>query len=377
MKKIIIYITLIFAFLMFLSLNRTNIKADFKEPLIIEDIDYELNTICVLLQRKMTFSRKVYCVDDFQDIKADRIFEDQTHADIVKYILNNEPGMPNYLKKMNLDTFNRSITISYNEDLSREQLIEYARIIRERDDVYAVSLSQIGEWANEKDNPFYQKFNLQEIYHHFAWVKIKNIPNKKSIVKYSYNEERDFEYIAEAEIIEVFDNDGKINDLYIEYLNEKMIKKENIKIIIPAKMIDYIYSGDELIINYNLIIKKVLIDNKLQFVIDLRQRYDKVISVFKNRMYFNGFDILDDFVLNSEFIKDFYKNKDYYYNEFLIKNKLHIFNGKIFYDGDPIEYLKLYIDALYKIELSKQKLKIESWNECRKNMNTLILDGNA
>lgn len=55
MKKIVFLVFSIFCY----KNNFLNLKAEFKEPLIIEDIDYELDTICVLLQRKMTFSGKV------------------------------------------------------------------------------------------------------------------------------------------------------------------------------------------------------------------------------------------------------------------------------------------------------------------------------
>lgn len=168
MKKIIL-LFLLFA-LSLISLPRILLHSDTnynteekKEPIVSIDQDFSLNSICVMLKYYRTLDMKEYTIEDFLYFSPDKVIEADSYLyDLIKEKIKGNK-VPKNIDEKDYSSYHRTLYLKWNENLSKETIIDYIFLLSERDDVYYVEADYYSKWAsNVPDDPLFSQ-NLSNV----------------------------------------------------------------------------------------------------------------------------------------------------------------------------------------------------------------------
>ena len=300
---------------------------------------FSLREILVHITHEESMKAKTYTKADFQEIQPDKVtdLEPEKYQAIVRY-LNGETIDD---KTVNVKTYERWLVISWDEDLTEEQILQNISILEKRSDI-----------SHAQPN-FYYELAGGGLKERYDYVK-KDIWTNYYYIKVISKEDRVYaeqdglvQMVIEAELKKSYNKIVSVENESDQVLSN-ILKDNKFKFIVPKEL--YL----ELNVGYEYIIKLDSFEtlrNRVEKTNEQMLKYEKeyyefeFMRVINNRLYYTSVERYVDpnGVENKQYIEsnlNFYRRFNYFiFKKTFVKNELPFeFEIEVIHDfaGDQI-----------------------------------------
>lgn len=296
-KKIFV-LTVLLVSIFYFSSDKKIIKADKIYVDVSVDDQFDLNSVCILLQPSVLYEK--YTVQSFKDVGCDYIEEiNYTYNEILKK--HNGQSYNPKIDNINLNEFYRDITLYWNREKTKEEIIEIIHKLEKRDDIYCASPNYIYEFQSNKDVEFVEV--PSSIWQNFYRFKVVDTDEKKY-----YDENGDRIFVLYVELIKSYDKiaglENELDTFIDDNFNELVpigVTREDYKMLKPGY--EYIMKLDTIVTVRNKTLKTD------EYVITYSDPRIKIINIFDDKLFFtNEYDYL---LFGEEYLRD--NKKEIYY----------------------------------------------------------------
>ncbi len=361
-KIFIIIVCLIFSFV----LSFAHLKADEKKYVDVSiEQEFSTNSVCLLITHSASMQVKDYTPRDFIEVSPDQVIDDDpyTYEYIVKYL----KGEQIDTNKINIDQFRRGLTLKWNNDKTKEEIIEIIHILEQREDIYLVQPNYYYTFDNGGLQANYDVVD-KNIWHNYYYISVTN----KFDETYYINGK--WEYVVEAKLIKSYNElVGLENN--IDVLIQNILSNNTFKFNVSKEEFDLLHIG------YEYIIRLPEIKNVHNEMADTFEQMPKtpdnideagLVRVIRNRIYLIDFQIQKEFkdgvqinkrqmTTNKMFTGQLNK---YIFKKTFVKNDLP-FEFELKYEYDPAgSIIKVYISNEEKEKMDPNQFYVYYYYKC-------------
>ena len=278
---LIITITLVF------FINTGNIVAAVgKAPEMSVDQNFDLNSVCLLLNNSASTMRHKYTEANFPEVEPDYVlYSNPLSYDLVNRYVNGENVD---LKRINLSTFKLDINLCWNEPKTKEEIIEIVNILKNRSDVEYATPNYYLEFQMDS----YSSGVTESVWTNFYRIEVI----AKDDTKYVDLDGNKI-YMISAKILECYDDLAKMKT-DIDRLIKRNTEDDKIEFGIPERYYKVLQCGYEYIIQLSLEEKTGIANEKEYELLINKDISVRVINIFDHKLFFK--EIYTDLLFTTE-----------------------------------------------------------------------------